>query len=84
VSAGGPGADYVYDATMLADGSVVITGEYWKQITFNTTFQTAGKNCTGVEADPLSKECDMFVAKYSSAGVLVWSNHAGGKYSTAD
>jgi len=75
VKAGGPGADYVYDAIVLGDGSVVITGEYWDEITFGgSTFDAAG-------TDELNEECDMFVAKYSSQGVLLWANHAGGKYS---
>jgi len=75
VMAGGPGADYVYDVIVLADGGIVVTGEYWDEITFGaSTFDAEG-------ADELNEECDMFVAKYSAQGVLVWANHAGGKYS---
>lgn len=88
VSAGGPGADYVYDAIMLADGSVVITGEYWDEITFGaSTFDAAGAGDVAAQCgvtqgiDELTEECDMFVAKYSSQGALLWANHAGGKYS---
>ena len=75
VMAGGPGADYVYDVIVLADGGIVVTGEYWDEITFGaSTFDAEG-------VDELNEECDMFVAKYSAQGVFVWANHAGGKYS---
>ena len=68
---GGPGDDRVFRIAVDAEGNVLITGTFEKEMVFDGSnehvLESAGKS-------------DMFLAKYGSDGVLHWSVSAGGEY----
>lgn len=66
-SSGGPNFDEAYGiATMLPDGSAIVTGRFQDTATFDgTTLTSAGFR-------------DIFVAKYNSDGTVAWARRAGG------
>lgn len=66
VSAGGPGMDRSWGVRTDATGNVIVTGLYTGTASFDGTMVTA----VGVN--------DVFVAKYSAAGNLVWVRSTGG------
>ena len=64
--AGGISNDYVYDVSVLADGSSIVTGKFEGTATFgSTTFTSAGSY-------------DVFVAKLDANGDYEWATQAGG------
>ena len=66
-SAGGTTTDYALGIAVDASGSVYVTGYYQGTSTFGgTSISSVGSNA------------DIFVAKYSSAGVFQWVRSAGG------
>jgi Beta-propeller repeat len=66
---GGAGDDEGYGLTVDPDGNVVVTGWFTGAATFGTNQLTG-----------LNSSTDIFVAKYSAAGDLLWVKQAGGKY----
>ncbi len=69
-SAGGTGGDQGFGVGAYADGSVVISGYFSGTATFDLAEEPV--TITSVGAN------DIFVAKYDSAGSLVWAKRAGG------
>jgi hypothetical protein len=66
VSAGGDGSDGAMDLTVDNQDNIIVTGYFSSAATFgDTTLQTAGS-------------ADIFIAKYSSAGDVLWAVQAGG------
>ena len=64
--AGGTGNDAGYGVSVLADGSSIVTGEFYGTATFgNTTLTSAGSY-------------DVFVAKLDASGDYEWATQAGG------
>ena len=64
--AGGTGNDYGYGVSVLADGSSIVTGDFYGTATFgSTTFTSAGTY-------------DVFVAKLDASGNYEWATQAGG------
>jgi len=65
--AGGADSDYGYSVATDASGNVFVTGSFLSStITFGTTTLTnAGSD-------------DIFIAKYDSAGTIIWAKRAGG------
>ncbi len=66
---GGSGLDYAYDVAALGDGSCVVTGYFEKQATFSKQREPGLKSAGGR---------DVFVARYDTAGDVVWAKSAGG------
>ena len=65
--AGGTDYDQAYSVALDNSGNIIITGLFSLSITFgSTTLRSSGAN-------------DIFIAKYSSAGVPDWAVRAGGK-----
>ena len=76
---GGSGSDLGYSVTSTSDGGVVVIGNYASSpltayhangTAFGTTFATAGGS-------------DVFVAKYTSSGTVLWVAHLGGTLADA-
>jgi hypothetical protein len=64
--AGGTGNDYARGVSVLADGSSIVTGDFYGTATFgSTTFTSAGNS-------------DVFVAKLDASGDYEWAERAGG------
>lgn len=68
-SLGGTGLDVAYDALALSDGGVIVTGEFWGEVTFGSTTLTS------------LGEADLFVVRLSALGTVVWAKRGGGPYS---
>lgn len=69
--AGGSGTEQGRDIAALADGSVLVTGEFGGSATFGA--DEAGET-TLTSAD----DEDIFIAKYNTDGTLAWAKRAGG------
>ncbi len=73
VNAGGPDEDLATDLTIGNDGSIFVTGFFSETVVFGhhesneTTLVSGG-------------ERDIFIARYSSDGNLIWAQQAGGPY----
>jgi Beta-propeller repeat len=65
-SAGGTSTENGFDIALDGSGNVYITGYYYGTATFGSTTLTSAGNA------------EIFVAKYSSAGALLWVQSAGG------
>ncbi|MFH1130216.1 MAG: SBBP repeat-containing protein, partial [Pseudomonadota bacterium] len=71
-SIGGPQWDWGNHMTLDKDGNIVVTGHFMEQVILE------GNVLSAVGAQ------DIFVAKYSPAGKLVWVNSAGGAMTETD
>jgi hypothetical protein len=60
----------------LSDDSVVLTGSFFKTITFNP--DDSGAVTLTTVASCLTNDFDIFIARYSSTGVVLWARRAGG------
>ncbi len=69
--AGGNDDDYSYGISALAEGSTLVTGEFYGTATF-------GPGESGETALTAPQFYDMFVAKYNPDGRLAWARRAGG------
>ena len=65
--AGGPDFEEVNDVASDAQGNYIITGYFKGRATFETTILNSNSNSE-----------DIFIAKYSAAGSLIWAKAAGG------
>jgi hypothetical protein len=70
-SAGGTEYDYGMGITALPDNSVGVTGDFWG----SATFGFGEPNETTLTSD---YKVDLFVARYSQYGTLIWAKRAGG------
>lgn len=68
--AGGTDIELPYGIAFTRDGQFVVTGTYWSDV-FTLDTQDLPNQSTGGGSD-------LFVAKYSSSGQLLWARRAGG------
>ena len=74
-SAGGESHDRGKRVALLGDGSIMVAGEYSEKATFGMD----ENNETALACHNGSKYEDIFVAKYSADGELIWVTGAGGE-----
>lgn len=71
--AGGPGSDLAHGLSMMADGSAVVAGSFFDSVVLGM-------------GEPNEKELvsaggeDIYVARFSADGNLIWAGRAGGVY----
>lgn len=75
---GGAGEDSIRDITTDKDGSVYITGGTASKDFPTTTGSYRGDFTSGGTGTGTSGEMDVFVAKFSPKGQIVWSTYLGG------
>ncbi len=79
--AGGPSSDSAMGVALLADGSALVAGYFFREAVFGanepneTAFLSAGGD------DPLYGSHDVFAARYNPDGSLAWATRAGGIWS---
>jgi hypothetical protein len=71
---GSVGGEYASSVDVDGSGNIYITGGFDGTVDFNPATATANQTSAGGQ--------DIFVAKYSGAGVYVWANRAGGSSNT--
>ena len=70
------GGDEARAVAALSDDSVVLTGSFFKVITFDPGLP--GEVTLTTVASCLTNDFDIFVARYTSAGAVSWARRAGG------